>query len=236
VLDSLSIRAYTPVVCSHEHDFHQIVLPLHGFIEVEINGIDGIVGVGQVVIIQRGVQHSFHAHEESRFLVADVSDLPANAGSLTSPFASTSNAMQSYCDFVDTQLQDRTNVDLEEGMLSLFRHLLLDQEFSPKISNRISRVLAYIRGNLDEECTLEQLASIANLSISHFKVEFKKQTGSSPGEYLIAQRMEKARALLNNTDFPVQIIADCVGYRCPSAFSRRFSAYFGEPPSKYRHR
>ena len=234
--DSLSLRAYTSTVCSHEHDFHQIVLPLKGFIEVRINGNDGIVGVGQAVIIQRGVQHSFLAQEQSRFLVADVSELPDNAYSLTSPFASISAAMQSYCDFIDTQLQYQTNTDLEKGMLSLFRHLLLDQEFSPKVSNRISRVLAYIRSNLNEGCALEQLASIANLSSSHFKAEFKKQTGTPPGEYLIGQRMEKARALLNNTDFPVQIIAERVGYSSLSAFSRRFSAYFGEPPSKYKHR
>lgn len=233
--DSLSLRAYTPAICSHEHDFHQIVLPLHGVIEISVNGVHGIVGVGQTVIIQRGVEHSFKAQEQSRFLVADLSELPNNACLLGSPFASISGAMQSYCNFTDAQLQHQINTDLEQGIVSLFEKLLLAQEFSPKIDNRISRVLAYIENNLSEECSLEDLASKANLSTSHFKVEFKKQTGKSAGEYLMEQRMENARALLNHTDYPVQIIAERVGYS-PSAFSRRFSTYFGEPPSRFKPR
>ena len=234
--DSLSIRAYTPVVSSHAHSFHQIVLPLHGVIEISVNDIFGLVGVGQCVIIQRKVEHSFQAREQSRFLVADLSELPDNACTLGSPFASISGAMQSYCNFIDIQLQHQKNADLEQSMVSLFKQLLLTQEFSPKIDNRISRVLAHIESNLNSACSLEELAAISNLSVSHFKVEFKNQTGKTAGEFLTLQRMEKARALLNHTDYPVQIIAECVGYRSLSAFSRRFSEYFGEPPSRYKSR
>jgi len=232
--DSLSLRAYTPTVCSHEHDFHQIVLPLHGVIEINVNGAHGVVGVGQTVIIPKGVKHSFQAQEESRFLVADLSELSNNAYLLESPFASISGAMQSYCDFIEAQLQYQINTDLESSMVSLFKQLLLAQDFTPKIDSRITRVLAYIESNLSEECSLEELASVSNLSASHFKVEFKSQTGRTAGEYLTVRRMEKARALLNHTDYPVQIIAERVGYRSQSAFSRRFSKYFGKPPSAFK--
>ena len=234
--DNLSLRAYTPAVCSHKHDFHQIVLPLHGVIEISVNGIHGVVGVGQTVIIQKGVEHSFQAQEKSRFLVADLSELPNNAYLLASPFASISGSMQSYCGFIEAQLQYHVNSDLESSMVSLFKQLLLSQEFSPKIDNRITRVLAYIESNLSDECSLEKLASITNLSSSHFKVEFKNQTGKSAGEHLIERRMEKARALLIHTDYPIQIIAQQVGYNNQSAFSRRFSRYFGKSPSKFKPR
>ena len=234
--DSLSIRAYTPAVSSHRHDFHQIVLPLNGVIEISVSGMFGLVGVGDTVIIQKAVEHTFHAHNNSKFLVADLFDLPSNACRLKSPFASISGAMQSYCDFINVQLQYQINTALEQIMVSLFKQLLAAQEFSPKIDNRISRVLAHIESNLDNECSLEELASISNLSISHFKVEFKKQTGKTVGEILIQQRMEKARALLNHTDYPVQIVAERVGYNSLSAFSRRFSEYFGKSPSKFKPR
>ena len=232
--DSLSIRAYTPAVSSHKHDFHQMVLPLHGVIEISVDGVFGLVGVGQAVIIQRGVKHSFLAQKQARFLVADLYDLPSNACTLESPFASISGAMQSYCNFIDVQLQHQINTDLEESMVYLFKQLLLAQEFSPKIDNRISRVLAYIESNLDNECSLEDLASVSNLSVSHFKVEFKNQTGKTAGEFLMMQRMEKARALLNHTDYPIQIVSERVGYSSLSAFSRRFSEYFGKSPSKFK--
>ena len=234
--DTLSIRSYTLIVCSHEHDFHQIVLPLHGVMEITVNDIEGTVGVGQTVIIQKGVEHSFHAEEQSRFLVADLNELPENARLYTSPFATISTPMQSYCNFVDIQLQHQTNIELEKNMVSLFKQLLMVQRFVPKIDNRMSRVLAYIENNIGEECSLDDLASRANLSASHFKVEFKRQTGKSSGEYLMTRRMEKARALLTHTDLPVQLIAEKVGYTNQSAFSRRFSNHFGEPPRRFKSR
>ena len=41
--DCLSIRAYTPVVRAHKHEFHQMVLPLQGVIEINLNAVDGVV-------------------------------------------------------------------------------------------------------------------------------------------------------------------------------------------------
>ena len=234
--DSLSIRAYTPVLSSHNHEFHQIVLPLHGEIEMNIEGDDGVVCVGQSVIILKGLEHSFKAREQSRFLVADLEELPENVRSHASPFATISNSMMAYCGFVDIQLQSQTSVMLEKSMLEVFKQLLSTQDFAAKINMKISRALAYIENNINEDCSLDVLASKANLSASHFKVEFKKQTGKSSSEYLMMRRMEKARSLLTHTDFPVQLIAEKVGYINQSAFSRRFSAYFGESPLRFKSR
>ena len=233
--DSLSLRAYTPAICSHEHYFHQVVLPLRGVIEIDVNGVSGAVGPGQMVIIQKGTKHSFQARGESRFLVADLAVLPNSAYSLESPFALMSGAMQAFCEFVETQLQFQLDNDIETSMMLLFKKLLRSQDFLPKIDSRITRVLAHIESNLDKDCSLENLASISNLSVSHFKVEFKNQTGKNAGEYLLIQRMEKACALLNHTDYPVQNVAERVGYSNLSAFSRRFSEYFGESPSKLKN-
>ncbi len=232
--DSLSIRAYTPDIRSHKHDFHQVVLPLKGVIEIAVNDVVGVVGVGQMVIIRKGITHSFHARSQSRFLVADLDGLPENAHHYLSPFAAVSDSMQAFCHFVDAQLQSHINADLETSTMALFRQLLAAHKFVAKINDRLSRVLAYIDNNLGQECSLQQLALIANLSPSHFKSEFKKQIGKSCREYLTMRRMEKARALLTNTDYPVQIIAEKVGYTNPSAFSRRFSRYFGESPQRFK--
>ncbi|AHE49270.1 arabinose operon regulatory protein [Aeromonas hydrophila 4AK4] len=77
---------------------------------------------------------------------------------------------------------------------------------------------------------------MACLSISQFKALFKKETGQTPGQYLLHLRMEKARALLVNTDYPINVIAGDVGYQDSSAFSSRFSQYYGYPPRKLRAR
>ena len=100
--NNLSIRAYTPAICSHEHNFHQIVFPLHGGMEIS---------------------HGFKAKEQSRFLVADIDELPDHAKSLNWPFAAISESMGSYCNFVEVQLQHQINKDLEGSMFALFRCL-----------------------------------------------------------------------------------------------------------------
>jgi AraC-like DNA-binding protein len=55
-------------------------------------------------------------------------------------------------------------------------------------------------------------------------------------EYLINVRMEKARALLSNTDMPVIAVAVNVGYDDVSAFTRRFKHHVGMPPTHFKRR
>lgn len=232
--DSLSIRAYTNTVLSHEHDYHQIVLPLRGQIEIEVDGRQGEVGIGQSVIIQKGVTHHFKAHERSRFLVADIYDLPKQVQLPASPFATISAPMQAYCSFVETQLQYQVDEYLEVGMIALFKQILGDQTFLPKIDNRMTRALTYLNENLDQPCSLQVLAQCANLSPSHFKAEFKREMGKTTREYVMELRMKKARALLAYTDMPIPLVAQRVGYANQSAFTRRFSDFFKESPRRYR--
>ena len=232
--DSLSIRAYTTTVRSHEHDYHQIVLPLCGQLEIDVDGCQGEVGIGQSVIIQKDVTHKFKAHERSRFLVADLYELPKQVHLPASPFATISAPMQAYCNFVDTQLQHQVDECLEADMIALFKQILGSQKFLPKIDNRMTRALTYLNDHLHQSCSLSQLAQRANLSPSHFKVEFKRQTGKTTREYVMELRMKKARALLAYTDIPIPLIAQRVGYASQSAFTRRFSDFFKESPRHYR--
>ena len=53
-------------------------------------------------------------------------------------------------------------------------------------------------------------------------------------KYVTKLRMEKAQALLTHTDYPLQIIGEKVGYKELSAFSRKFSQYFGLSPTKFK--
>jgi len=53
-------------------------------------------------------------------------------------------------------------------------------------------------------------------------------------KYVTKLRMEKAQALLTHTDYPLPFIGEKVGYKEPSAFSRKFSQYFGLSPIKFK--
>jgi len=234
--ESLSIRAYKPAVETHSHHFHQIVVPLRGSIEISLNEFVGAVAVGHCVIIQKNVDHSFKAKKQARFLVADLHELPESARSVDCPFATVSNALKSFCLFADIQLSSQTNTVIEDGMIDVFKQLLSLQDFLPSIDRRISRALEHIENDLSKNYTLNSLASISCLSVSQFKVLFVKHTGKTLSQYLLMLRMEKARALLVNTDMPINIVSEHTGYTDQSAFTRRFQSYLGISPSEYKKR
>ncbi len=202
--------------------------------EIEVGGYRERVGPGYCVLIQVGSEHQFRADEQARFLVADLDELPPNMRLLRLPFASVSSPLPEFCRFAQMQLQHRLNPALETSMGKLFMQLLAEQEFVPRADRRIALALDHLGADLRHTPPLVELASKACLSLSQYKALFKRETGKSTGQYLLMLRMEHARALLAHTDYPLAIVAGEVGYRDVSSFSRRFSAYFGQPPSRFR--
>lgn len=80
------------------------------------------------------------------------------------------------------------------------------------------------------------LARIAIVSESHFIRTFRATFGETPHRYLQRRRVERAMALLRETDRPVTDVARDVGFQSLGTFSRTFHAIVGESPSSYRRR
>ncbi|MGN1381201.1 MAG: helix-turn-helix domain-containing protein, partial [Eubacterium sp.] len=72
------------------------------------------------------------------------------------------------------------------------------------------------------------------LSEDYFSRVFRKETGYGYKEFLIRQKIEYARKLLEETDMPVTIIASKVGYGNFNQFTQIFRKYTGETPSGLR--
>jgi len=234
--ESISVRAYRPVVQTHHHNFHQVVVPLHGVISIHLNDMREVLPVGHCVVIKKNVEHSFSAEKESRFLVVDLCDLPDSANSLINPFVAVPVAFRSFCLFAEAQLKAQLDEELEQSMIYVFKNLLMTQKFQPEMDKRIIRALRQIESDISKDIKLRDLADVSSLSVSQFKVLFAKHTGKSLREYLLMVRMERARALLVNTDMPLSIVAEASGYKDQSAFSRRFRNYFGIPPRHCKRR
>ena len=69
---------------------------------------------------------------------------------------------------------------------------------------------------------------------SYFTSVFRKQTGISPQEYLLQCRFKNGCRLLKETDYPIQKIAQLVGYEDPLAFSKAFKKYYKISPTVFR--
>jgi AraC-like DNA-binding protein len=78
------------------------------------------------------------------------------------------------------------------------------------------------------------LARTAHLSPAHFSREFRRTFGDTPHQYLLMRRMERAAALLRNTDRSVAEICVTVGLSSVGSFTTSFRRTFGLSPTAYR--
>lgn len=113
---------------------------------------------------------------------------------------------------------------------------LLEKQKKPKqiISPEIQNLTAWLKENLAEEVSLDCMASQAHLSTSHFRALFKKQIGTSPGNYLLNLRTKEATRLLRNTSTPIKEIAQLTGYKDLTCFYHAFKTLHKTTPKAYR--
>jgi len=231
--NQLYIRSYNRQRKGHFHNYHQLVLPLRGVINIELETYAGKVAPGECVVIKQGQMHHFTANQEAKFVVADMQDLPENVLNTKNLVFTITPPLMSYLTFIEKQLENQVNHQLEQSMFKTFVLLLEQQDHFRQLDHRIRLVVEYVLENIAENLTIETLAKVACLSQTQFKKVFSQQLGLSVSKHVTKERMEKAKALLMHTDYPIQIIAEQVGYADLSAFSRRFSQYYGLSPSSF---
>jgi AraC-like DNA-binding protein len=85
-----------------------------------------------------------------------------------------------------------------------------------------------------EPLGVDDLAHAAGLSRAHFSREFRAAFGESPHSYLLTRRMERAAALLRNTDRSVAEVCLSVGLQSIGSFTTSFKRIYGMSPTAYR--
>src|SRR5205823_124750 len=85
-----------------------------------------------------------------------------------------------------------------------------------------------------EPLDVRALARAAHLSSAHFSREFRRAFGETPHQYLLTRRLERAAALLRNTDRSVADICLTVGLRSVGSFTTSFGRAYGLSPTAYR--
>jgi AraC-like DNA-binding protein len=96
------------------------------------------------------------------------------------------------------------------------------------------RAKEMILANIDGNLGLAELADACELSRSHFARAFKATTGSSPFQWMLAQRIERAKDLLLRSNLAIEQIAEHCGFADQSHFSRTFLKFAGDTPGQWR--
>jgi AraC-like DNA-binding protein len=99
---------------------------------------------------------------------------------------------------------------------------------------KLRQAVDYIKQNLSENLTVEEVAASVDLNQHYFLRSFKTSTGKTPHQFLLEERVEKAKTLLVTTNLPLAEVAYTCGFSSQSHLTTQFRAVAGTTPSKYR--
>ncbi|WP_432981735.1 GlxA family transcriptional regulator [Dactylosporangium sp. CA-233914] len=93
---------------------------------------------------------------------------------------------------------------------------------------------AWAAERLDAPLSLQDMAAHATMSVRTFTRRFREETGVSPARWLLQQRVDHARALLESTDLPVEVVARRCGLGTAAGLRQHLQSTIGVAPSAYR--
>jgi AraC family transcriptional regulator len=100
--------------------------------------------------------------------------------------------------------------------------------------HRLKRVLDYVGANLRADLSLAELAAVAGMSPHYFAELFRQSTGCTPHQYVLSQRVERAKQCLRSPGISIIDAGLDAGFQNPSHFARTFRRLVGTSPSKYK--
>ncbi len=106
----------------------------------------------------------------------------------------------------------------------------------PELLRRLLRAKDRMDAASHEEWPVRRLARVSGVSEAHFARSFKEAYGVPPHRYLLARRIERATALLRDTDLSITEIAFQTGWSSLGTFGRTFRDITGESPRELRAR
>jgi transcriptional regulator GlxA family with amidase domain len=101
-------------------------------------------------------------------------------------------------------------------------------------ADSLSPLLTWMREHLAEDQPVRALASRVAMSERTFARRFASETGTTPGKWLLAQRLHHARTLLEDSDLPVETVASRAGFGSAALLRHHFGTHVGVPPAEYR--
>src|SRR5580693_8344345 len=113
------------------------------------------------------------------------------------------------------------------------RHRLVQISRGGLGSARLRRIRELVHAKMEDDLSLDEMAQSVGLSTAHFARMFRKSTGHSPHQFVLRQRLERAKAILRDPDARVLDVAVACGFRTQQHFAQVFRDVCGVSPTEY---
>jgi transcriptional regulator GlxA family with amidase domain len=131
-------------------------------------------------------------------------------------------------------------LDVAKVLLVIMKRQGDQAQFSPLVAalatqeTPMGKVQSFILEHLEEELSVERLATEAAMSARHFARVFAREVGMTPMEFTQNARIDRARNLLETTDLPLKTVAYRSGFGSVRHMRFLFSERLGRTPTQYR--
>jgi AraC family transcriptional regulator len=99
---------------------------------------------------------------------------------------------------------------------------------------RLRRIQELVQANMEGELTLHEMSQSVGLSTAHFSQLFRQSTGESPHQFVLRQRVERAKEMLQAAEMRVLEVAVACGFKTQQHFARVFRRVCGVSPTEYQ--
>lgn len=247
----------------HYHDRVEIMYVIAGSALVEVMKTRLVMDKGDFILIDAGVSHRLEVAKTCRMLNIEfvfrerttccpsLRELAVHNGSLQAllkrrePYLLQRDPQEIYGALknlimeLDSQRADSaclTQLLLGEILLKISRLAAEMAQGLDSVSNlHVKRALRFMHEHYDQDIKVQDIAAHLDLHVGYFHRIFKDYTKHSPGAYLTALRLQKAKMLLTQTDIPITEIPAYVGINSHQYFSTLFKKHTGQTPQKYRN-
>src|SRR4051812_20313856 len=101
-------------------------------------------------------------------------------------------------------------------------------------SARLRRIKELVHAKMEDDLSLDEMAQSVGLSTAHFARMFRKSTGQTPHQFVLRQKLERAKAMLRAPDARVLDVAVACGFKTQQHFAQVFRGVWGVSPTEYR--
>ena len=137
-------------------------------------------------------------------------------------------------DMIENYMKDAEFLQFADDLIDFYVYFIADRKQPTFRHQTVNKVIMYINDELENDLTVESIASNFHISTSHLSRIFREHVGITLVEYLNVRRVEESQYYLRHTNKSITSISDQFHFCNQSYFTRIFKKYTGVTPKHFR--